>query len=79
MLVRHEEDHDVGEDEEGEEIKEKHRSAEIALTVEGAQRPCGERIQCQQHVNAGQATCQGLFLLHEARHVFVGVLAVFGH
>ena len=76
VLVGHEEDDDVGEDEEGEEIKEKHRAAEIALTFKGAERPRGERIQRQQHVHTSQAARQGLLLLNEARHALIGVVVV---
>ena len=39
VLVGHEKDDDVREDEEGEEIKEKHRAAEIVFPVQGAHRP----------------------------------------
>ena len=77
MLVGHEENDDVGEDEEGEEIKEKHRAAEIAFTVEGAHRPRREGIQRQQHVHTGQAARQGFLLLNEARHALIGVIVVF--
>ena len=34
VLVGHEEDDDVGENEEGEEIKEKHRPTEVALALD---------------------------------------------